>query len=365
MVKLTQTTGKEILLGSWFLGGGGGGLPEGGQAVLEQVLRIGEVQFLEVCDLLPEEVIVTASLVGSPASTTSCVKEEHYRQVYDRFCRDYHKPIRAFTTNEPGGHSVTNGWMISALTGIPMVDAACNGRAHPTGVMGAIGLHADPAYRALQTAAGGDGPREVSISVTGTVDTTSQLVRQAAVQAGGYVTVLRNPVSAEYFRQHASVGVVSQAQTIGRHWMNSMDDLEKLLQTLKDLLDCRVLGKGRIQTVELKMSGGFDVGTFLLETAQSPLEITFMNEYMTAQRDGVRLATFPDLIAVIDQKTRQPVCSAQLKNGMDVVVVQVPRSNLILGRGMKLPELFLPCEAAIGKPMLSYIFEEMGGNPNV
>ena len=38
-MKLTKTTGKEILLGSWFLGGGGGGLPEGGEAVLEQVRR--------------------------------------------------------------------------------------------------------------------------------------------------------------------------------------------------------------------------------------------------------------------------------------------------------------------------------------
>lgn len=365
MVKLTQTTGKEILLGSWFLGGGGGGLPEGGQAVLEQVLQIGEVQFLDVSDLKPDEVIVTASLVGSPASTTSCVKQEHYRQVYDRFCRDYHKPIRAFTTNEPGGHSVTNGWMISALTGIPMLDAACNGRAHPTGVMGAIGLNAIPGYQSLQTAAGGQGEREVGLSVTGTVETTSQLVRQAAVQAGGYVTVLRNPVSTEFFKQNASVGVISQAQAIGRHWMNSMDDMGKLLQTLKDLLDCVVLGEGRVERVDLKMSGGFDVGTFLVETGQSPLEVTFMNEYMTAERDGTRLATFPDLIAVIDRKTRQPVCSAQLKAGMEVAVVNVPRAKLILGQGMKLPELFLPCEKAIGKPMLPYIFEEMGGSPNV
>ena len=70
-MKLTKTTGKEILLGSWFLGGGGGGLPEGGEAVLEQVLQTGEVVFRDVAELADDEVIVTASLVGSPASTTS------------------------------------------------------------------------------------------------------------------------------------------------------------------------------------------------------------------------------------------------------------------------------------------------------
>ena len=72
-MKLTKTIGKEILLGSWFLGGGGGGLPEGGEAVLEQVLQTGEVVFRDVAELADDEVIVTASLVGSPASTTSCM----------------------------------------------------------------------------------------------------------------------------------------------------------------------------------------------------------------------------------------------------------------------------------------------------
>lgn len=356
MMKLTQTTGKEILLGSWFLGGGGGGLPEGGEAVLEQVLQIGEVTFQDAAALTPDDVIVTASLVGSPASTTSCVKEHHYRQVYDWFCMNYQKPIRAVVTNEPGGHSITNGWMLSALTGLPMLDAACNGRAHPTGVMGAMGLNAIPDYHSLQTAAGGDGPREIGITATGTVDGTSQMVRTAAVQAGGYVTVLRNPVTADFLWKNGSIGVVSQAQMIGRRWKESMGDLQELLQMLKELLACSVLGEGRVQNVDLKMSGGFDVGTFTLETADTPLEVTFMNEYMTAERDGVRLATFPDLIAVIDVKTRLPVCSAQLKPGMDVAVVNVPRKNLILGRGMKLPELFVPCENAIGKPMRQFIF---------
>ena len=182
------------------------------------------------------------------------------------------------------------------------------------------------------------------------------MVRMAAVQAGGYVTVLRNPVTAAYFRENASVGVVSQARMIGQHWQQSMGDLPTLLQALKALLNCTLLGEGRIRSIDLQMSGGFDVGTFTLETAGAPLEVTVMNEYMTAQREGARLATFPDLIAVIDTQKRLPVCSAQLKPGMDVAVVCVSREKLILGRGMKLPELFVPCENAIGKPMRQYIF---------
>lgn len=356
MMKLTQTEGKEILLGSWFLGGGGGGLPDDGEAVLEQVLQIGDVRFVDIASLFSNDIIVTASLVGSPASTTSCIKKRHYQQVYNWFCDRYKKPIQAFVTNELGGHSVTNGWIISALTGIPMLDAACNGRAHPTGVMGAMGLNTIPGYQSLQTAAGGEGDREIGLSITGTVEGASHIVRAAAVQAGGYVTVLRNPVFADFFKKNASVGCISQAKMIGRRWKENMDDTKKLLEMLKDLLGCVVLGEGRINGVELKMSAGFDVGEFNLENAEKPLIVTFMNEYMTAERDGVRLSSFPDLIAVIDASTRLPVCSAQLKAGMDAIVVSVPRESLILGKGMKLTELFIPCEMAIGKPMRPYLF---------
>ncbi len=354
MKELTRVMGEQILLGGWFLGGGGGGLPEGGREVLEQVLQLGPVRFLDPA--LPEErdLIVTASLVGSPASDTSCIALHHYQEVHQRFLREQDAPIKAFVTNEAGGHSVTNGWVISAVTGIPMLDAACNGRAHPTGAMGAIGLHALPGYRSLQTAAGGAGDRELAISVMGTVESASNAVRNAAVQAGGYVTVLRNPVTAGYFRKNAALGCVTQCRRLGELWQDNCGDIRRLLGALEGSLDCRLLDMGRVQTVDLRISGGFDVGACLVETAGAPLEVTFMNEYLTVLREGRRLSTFPDLIALIDCGTCLPICSAQLKAGADVAVVSVPAHRLLLGRGMDMPELYAPCEQALGCDLWSY-----------
>ena len=191
MFELTRENGEQMLLGGWFLGGGGGGLPEGGREILDLVLKTGPVRFVSLDELKEEDLLVTASLVGSPASPDSCVQERHYQQVYDSFLAADDRRIAAFVTNENGGHSITNGWMVAALTGKPMVDAACNGRAHPTGVMGAMGLHALPGYQSVQTAAGGKGSSEIALTVTGTVEQTSAAVRNAATLAGGYVTVLR------------------------------------------------------------------------------------------------------------------------------------------------------------------------------
>ena len=355
MFELTRENGKQMLLGGWFLGGGGGGLPQGGEEILDLVLKTGPVRFISLEELKEDDLLVTASLVGSPASPDSCVAEHHYQQVYDSFCKADDRPIAAFVTNENGGHSITNGWMLAALTGRPMVDAACNGRAHPTGVMGAMGLHALEGYRALQTAAGGKGSREISLTVEGTVEQTSAAVRHAATLAGGYVTVLRNPATVEYFRENAAVGCISQAMEIGRIWQENGDTPDHLLAALEEHLECRVLGCGTVRRITLKIEGGFDVGLAEVETADGLITVDFMNEYMTAEQDDKRLATFPDLVTLVDTDTCQPVCSAQLKQGQNVAVVCVPSSRLKLGRGMYLPELFVPCEKAIGKPMIPYL----------
>ena len=351
MFELTRENGQQMLLGGWFLGGGGGGLPEGGQEILELVLKTGPVRFVSLEDLAEEDLLVTASLVGSPASPDSCVAEHHYQQVYDSFCKADDRPIAAFVTNENGGHSITNGWMLAALTGRPMVDAACNGRAHHTGVMGAMGLHALPGYRSLQTAAGGKDAREISLTVTGTVEQTSAAVRNAATLAGGYVTVLRNPATASYFRENSAVGCISQAMKVGRIWQENRENADKLLAALSELLDCRVLGRGKVTDVTLNISGGFDVGLVTVDTPEGLLEVDFMNEYMTAQRGGERLGTFPDLLTFIDLDKCMPICSAQIRAGQNVAAVCVPKERLKLGRGMFLSELFEPCEKAMGKKL--------------
>ena len=351
MFELTRENGEQMLLGGWFLGGGGGGLPQGGREILDLVLKTGPVRFVSLDDLADDDLLVTASLVGSPASPDSCVQDKHYQEVYDRFLQACDQPVAAFVTNENGGHSITNGWMVAAMTGKPMVDAACNGRAHPTGVMGAMGLHALPGYKSIQTAAGGKDACEIALSVEGTVEQTSAAVRNAATLAGGYVTVLRNPASVRYFRENAAVGCISQAMQVGKLWQEHMASADGLLKALEDALDCRVLGCGTVAKVDLKISGGFDVGLVTVDTAEGALLVDFMNEYMTAERDGCRLGTFPDLVTFIDLDERVPVCSAQIHEGQNVAVVCVPKERHCLGRGMFLRELFVPCETAVGKKL--------------
>ncbi|MDK3075364.1 hypothetical protein QO034_19985, partial [Sedimentitalea sp. JM2-8] len=55
--------------------------------------------------------------------------------------------LAAINTNENGAQTTVNGWFHSALSGLPVLDLACNGRAHPSSLMGSLGLHLEGEYR--------------------------------------------------------------------------------------------------------------------------------------------------------------------------------------------------------------------------
>jgi len=89
-------------------------------------------------------------------------------------------------------------------------------------------------------------------------------------------------------------------------------------------------------------------------------ELTFLNEYMTLEKEGKRLSTFPDLITTFDYSTGFPVSSAEIKSGMQVAVLVVPRQRLLLGTGIKDKKNYKVLSQAIGKEMERYLFDQKG-----
>lgn len=88
------------------------------------------------------------------------------------------------------------------------------------------------------------------------------------------------------------------------------------------------------------------------------LELTFWNEYMTLERAGERIATFPDLITTLAADEARPLSSAGITEGREVFVLHVPRAHLHLGEGMRRPELLRAAEEAVGRPLVPFVFPE-------
>ncbi|HHY94860.1 MAG TPA: DUF917 family protein [Firmicutes bacterium] len=366
---------EAAVLGGAVLGGGGGGAMADGRRHALLAVEMGEPELVTVEELPSDAVLVTASAVGAPAAKTAKDLPVYYVRVVEILARETR--VDGLITNECGGLAAVNGWLQAAMLGIPVVDAPCNGRAHPTGVMGSMGLHRVAGYVSRQAAVGGDpaAGTYVEMLVRGNLERAAALVRQASVQAGGMVAVARNPVTVSYARDNAAVGAIRQVLNVGRAMLEARGrGPMAMVEAACEVLGGKVLATGRVADVRLETSGGFDVGRVVVQPSEgAALELDFWNEYAICERrsgqpgeqpgerpgeaPSERLATFPDLIATFDLSSGLPLSSAEIATGHEVVVVHVPRQRLILGAGMRDPELMRAVERAVGKDIVKYVFQ--------
>ena len=156
----------------------------------------------------------------------------------------------------------------------------------------------------------------------------------------------------EYLKKNAAVGAISQALDIGKAFSQCKNGAE-FVAFLEKNYDAKILAKGKIANYDLKMDGGYDIGHLDVTGEEGSVSFTFWNEYMLAEQDGQRAATFPDLICTLDAATGEAISTAEAKDGMEAYAIVIPKEKLILGAGMHQRELFQEVEDLLHKDMVA------------
>ena len=361
-LRLDQELVEAAVTGGGVLGGGGGGSEIEGRRNGLLAVELGGVELVDHVDMPRDGMVATAAIVGASAAKDFHVPPVHHIRAAELLMKSGGVQLQGMIGNEIGGIGVTNGWIQAAALGIAVVDAPCNGRAHPISIQGAMGLHRVEGYVSLQAVVGGDPAqhRDLEIFLRGKLSALSPLMPHIATQAGGMVAVVRNPVPVSYLGEHAAVGAVKESIRVGRAMLRKRGASPiEIVEAAAGALGGEIAGRGRVTHVQLETRAGLNVGTLRVQSAESAvLELTFWNEYMTLDAlhagHSRRLATFPDLIVTFDLATGTPLSSAVMTVGPDVAVMRVPQRKLNLGAGVKDPDLLLPIEAAVGRKILEY-----------
>lgn len=344
---LTRRDAKNAVYGGCILGGGGGGWINDGLEKTKLAFKIGSPELITVDELQDSDYVACVSLVGAPSAKELYIDSEQLIATVERMQKEFEKPIKALMTNENGAATTINGWLQAAATGLPFLDAPCNGRAHPTGSMGSLNISEVEDYVSIQAFAGGKGLKKVEGVVSSTLDLSSSAVRAVSIQAGGMVGVCRNPVDIGYVKEHAAVGGITQAIELGEVFFSVPEGPERI-EAVASYLKGRVIHSGTVSNFKLEETGGFDVGIVQVDD----LELTFWNEYMTAEMNGERKGTFPDLIMTFDAETGMPLVSAEIKEGIKIAVISVPKENLKLSSTMFNEKLLRAIEPIIQKTIV-------------
>lgn len=352
IVKIDRETAEAAVLGGSVLGGGGGGWIEEGNKLAQVALQNGFSEILPLEHLPDDAVLLTVSAVGAPSAGTGILKPNDYVRSVEVFTQKTGMEIDGLISSEIGALGVVNGWVQSAFLKIPVIDSPCNGRAHPLGLMGSMGLHKVEEYVSMQAVVGRKGEKgePVELFFKNSLEEASQKILETARETKGMVAVARNPVQAKYVKQNGAPGSISMAIELGRIMLKNKEfGFKQFGDKILSFFGGDLKIKGKVIKVDLQIAGGLDVGKIDINVDNRIHELAFWNEYMTLEDEGKRIATFPDLIMTFDAETNHPVISAAIKENQEIVLLVVSKKRLILGEGVKDRELLKKVEKTIIK----------------
>lgn len=349
MPKIINTEDVDALaIGGTILGGGGGGWPDIGLRDGRLALEIGKIELYSPDEADPDWKVITSAALGAPTQPGN-TKPMHFiraAQLLEKVGVEFDGVIAA----ENGGQNSFGGWIIAASLGLPVVDTPGDGRAHPTAMMGSMGLHSHD-YNSVKS-----GVTEGSeVIAWGSLQTTSNVIRAQARDMKALIAMARDPVPVSYTIEHGAPGAIAMAIELGKDYISNKNvGPEERVQSAMEYLEGELICKAEIASMKIEAKGGFDIGYLTLNDGSYEWDLTYVNEYMTLERDGNRLATFPDLMITFNEKG-EPITSAALKKGDIVYLVNVTKEKIPVGDGNKYSENYEAIEEALGKPMIRYL----------
>lgn len=350
---LTDDDIEPALFGGLFLSAGGSGRARAARdrVLGRTALATGKLHLATLDEFDPVAPIITATAVGAPGLAEWKVDPNDAIAAARKLAGLLKAPPAGVICGHVPGF---NAWLVAAALRLPYVDAASNGRGHPTVKMGGMGLASRPDLTIIQVAFNGAlgerGP--FSVVAEGDIVRTSNMLRQAAVMNGGLTYAARGPLSAGFVTENAAAGAITFQIELGRAMLATTGS--ERVQSTTEFLGGSLLVEGTVATNTVTYSEGFDHGQVIVRGTQGEAVLGVYNEFMTADVDNERIATFPDLIGTLDPQSGEPVAISELPLGSEVAVIVAHRTKLPVGKGAIDPVALTEVEKAMGVDLHSY-----------
>lgn len=328
---------EDFVRGAALLGAGGGGDPYVGRLILERELeRGGRAEILDVDQLADDELVVSVCVMGAPTVMTEKVPsvaalEHALRQMEQKLGRH----ASALIPLEIGGINSTVPLVLGARLGLPIVNADGMGRAFPELQMVTFGIYGTSMSPLVVCNERGESAEITALSnIAG-----ERLARSITSEMGGAAHVALYSMTGAETKDRAIRDTLSVALETGRairharsNGLRPADALFSALSLLADPRSGRILFSGKVVDVQRSIRGGFSVGEVTIEGEGSPpnrVRVDFQNEFLIAYQEGKAIASTPDIIAILDEDTGEPITSDALKFGQRIQLIGISVPGLM------------------------------------
>lgn len=351
---LTADDLEAGLASGLFLSAGGSGRSAiaKNRVLGRMALDYGGVRLVGLDDIDPLAPIITATAIGAPGFANWAIRPRDSIDAARRLIATMERPpVGVICGHVPG----FNAWLVAAALGIDYVDAAANGRGHPTVKMGGMGLASRLDLSITQVGCSGSKAENNGFAIVaqGDIVRTSNVMRQAAVINGGLIYAARGPMTAGFIKENGASGAITFQLELGRA-MLAASGADRMSATV-DFLGGELLVEGEVIENTVTYGGGFDLGHMIVRGGNGDVTLGIYNEFMTADLGANRVATFPDMIGTLDPATGEAVSISESKPGSRVAVIVAHRSKFPVGKGALDPAVFPEVEKAMGVDMRSFL----------
>ncbi len=351
-MQISQTWLEDTVWGGALLGGGGGGSVAEGLALGRTAFGLGRPELVHPENHPGDGLLASCSVAEAPVGRRFHIKPGDHMRAVELLREHLSGELTGLIPEGMGGRGIVDGWLQSAVLGLPVVDLPGDGRGHPLALQGTLGLSNLADFISWQACAGGDPERGeyVEMYVSATLQVADKLIRRAAAQAGGAVSVARNPVPLQQVIGGGVPGGIHTATALGREYRRTLaDSTEKAAAWYSERMTANYWGEIEITGNRVNYSSGMSV----VAIDAPPFRLQAVGTFLTLEREGELLARYPDLMIMLDAVNGMPLILPEISPGRKVLLISTPSDSLQLGAGARDPGLLESLEGLIGRPMVS------------
>lgn len=335
--KLEQITLDDLEAlgtGAGILGTGGGGHPRVGKLRLRTLLDDANypdaVEVIQPEDLPADATVASVGGMGAPTIGVEKFPNGNEELRALRAIEEFSgREVDALIPGEIGGVNSIVPLCVSAMTGLPVVDADGMGRAFPELQMDTFFIYDQPVnYAAISDERG-------NVITYQDIDGAKRLedfARAATVDMGGRAGYAFPLMDGDFVAEYSILHTLSLATELGQQVINARTDDRDPVEVACDIVGGEQMFTGKIVDVYRRNRDGFALGEVTLTELDGTSELTieFQNEFLIARDDdGEILASVPDLICLVDKDTGAPITTDSLRYGQRVRVISVLAPELL------------------------------------
>lgn len=326
---------RDMARGATLLGTGGGGDPYIGELFIGAQMQRGRYgKVIDPAEIDDDAFLVSIFHLGAPPPfVEQLVSEKLMIRILERAQEVAGRNIDALICAEIGGFNSTMPIALSAISGIPAVDADGIGRAFPRMEMTTFsiwGVSGSPAL--LMDEFGNE-----TIIRAKDERTCENMCRAVCSSLGAHLAGTGFQMSGRQMKECAVLGTVTQTLEIGRTIREAREGAEdvfaELLRCLnKDGRYARILFDGKIVDIVREIRDGWHWGRITMRGLQNPddeFTVELQNEFSVARLNGRTVTIVPDLISVLDRESGEPRTAESLSYGQRVKVLGYSANEIL------------------------------------